>query len=443
MDMYELLKSIYPLRLAPVSDGRDKAINLMMAELPFKIFEFESGTEQTGWVVPDKWEILKANIRYQGKLVYDGTQHPLGVIGYSSSFHGKVDLRELKKHLYYHSFYPDALVYHYKYFYRNWEKDWGFSMPKNKIDRLTEGSYEIELETEHSPAMMKVLEYHLQGELSETVTFIAHDCHAAQANDDIAGVVVGIELMKRLRKLNTRLSYRLLIGPEQFCSVFYLAALTPAERAKLTYGVYLEMLGNDNRLALQESFNGNSLIDKAAKHFLMNQYPGTYVGAFRKVIGNDETVWESPGYEIPCISISRSNPVTDGLPYPEYHSNLDNEEIIHPGRLEESVDAVLGIINILENNVVMHRKFEGHVALSHPQYDLYVDPPTDPSLNEEDIDRRRQWFDMIVRLPRDFDGITTLLDVAIRQDIQFDDLLDYVKKFAEKGLVRLEPALPE
>ena len=56
------------------------------------------------------------------------------------------------------------------------------------------------------------------------------------------------------------------------------------------YVIFLEMLGNDNRLALQESFTGESLIDKVAHHYLKFHFPDYYSAKFWTIIGNDETV---------------------------------------------------------------------------------------------------------------------------------------------------------
>ena len=124
MNMYDLLKKVYPLRLAPVSEDMDKAVNILTEELPFKIHTYESGQEHNGWIVPQKWKPIKAEIRKGSNLVYDGMKHVLGVIGYSTSFSGTVLLEELKNHLFFHPQLKDAIAYHCDYYYKQWEKDW-------------------------------------------------------------------------------------------------------------------------------------------------------------------------------------------------------------------------------------------------------------------------------------------------------------------------------
>ena len=193
------------------------------------------------------------------------------------------------------------------------------------------------------------------------------------------------------------------------------------------YAMFLEMLGNKNRFALQESFTGESMIDRAAHHYLKHNFPDYVSDKFRKIVGNDETVWEAPGYEVPCISLSR-------WPYQEYHSNLDTEDIIYEEKMEESVEAVMGIIDILESNTVMQRHFKGLVALSNPKYDLYVST-FDPSIRNSVPEEQRKWNYLMNCLIRYFDGQTTILDIALKHDVEYSRLYAYLSKYKEKGLI--------
>ena len=45
-----LISRLCELRLAPVSSGADKLVNILKDELPFKITEYVSGEECNGWV---------------------------------------------------------------------------------------------------------------------------------------------------------------------------------------------------------------------------------------------------------------------------------------------------------------------------------------------------------------------------------------------------------
>ncbi len=432
MEMYELLKKIYPLRMAPVSEDMDEVASILCEELPFSIHKYKSGLEFNGWIIPQKWKPIKAIISYKSKIIYNGMKHPLRVIGYSTSFKGKIPLEKLKEHLFYHPSLPDSLVYHCDYFYKQWKRDWGFSVSKTFFDSLKEGEYKVILETTFEEGAMMVLDYLLSGQKSDIIILNAHNCHAGQANDDISGVVVAIETIKRLaEKKNLKYSYKIVIAPEHLGTVFYLANQDKKTIKAFKYAIFLEMLGNENRFALQESFTGKSLLDKAAHHYFKHHWPEYYGAQFRKIIGNDETVWEAPGYEVPCISISR-------WPYQEYHSDKDDEKIISKGRLEESVQAVLGILEILEKDTTLKRQFDGLIALSNPKYDLYIST-VDPSIRKNVSEEQKNWKYLMDCIVRYFDQNITILDIALKHKLDFFEIYDYLKKFEEKGLISFIP----
>ncbi|HHT9158713.1 MAG TPA: DUF4910 domain-containing protein [Candidatus Brocadiaceae bacterium] len=438
--MKQLISRLSPLRLAPNSAGLDECVRILQEELPFKIYEFKDESEVNGWIVPKKWEVLEAKIRdINGSIIYDGMGHNLAVIGYSQSFVGRIKATELKKHLFYTEAFEDALVYHCDLYYKPFRKEWGFSVPKQVYDSITEGEYDVELRTSFEEGTMKVVEYVLEGESSYSIVLNAHNCHASCCNDDLSGVAVGVEAMRRLSKLaQRRFTYRLIIAPEHYGSIFYLSRLDDEEVSNIKWGIFLEMLGNDNKLALQRSFIGTSLMDRALTNALQWVAGDWWTAPFRKIVGNDETCWEAAGYEIPFPSLSRSDGKSH---FPEYHTSYDCPELINEARLEEAVRVILEAVYILENDSIMKRKFKGLVALSHPRYDLYK-PFADPS----EPDRRTisqmqiKWNHLMDCIPRYFDGETRILEIAERHETSFRNIFEYIKEFEKKGLVELIPA---
>ncbi len=432
MNMLELLNKIYMLRLAPSSPDTTLGNKILKNELPFRTHEFEPDQEWNGWVVPKSWSVKKASIRKNGKLIYDGMAHPLGVIGYSQSFSGTISLEELQSHLFSDTSRPEAILYHCALYYRMMLKQWGFCIPHKLRERLENGKYEVELVTSFINAPMQVLDFTLPGETENTLVLNAHNCHAAQANDGTSGIVVGVELIKRLmQKKNRRLSYKLVIAPEHLGTVFYLSCLPDEEAANLKYCIFLEMLGSKGPFALQETFTGASLLDRASHHVLQHSFPDYFSDKFRKIVGNDETVWEAPGLEIPTISLSR-------FPYNEYHTNFDNHEIILESKLEEAVTAGLDVINILETNTYLKRRFKGLVALSNPKYDLYMHT-RDPAATPNVTSTQKKWNYLMDCLPRWFDGKTSILDIAEKHDLPYRQVYDYLKRFEQKELVEFCP----
>lgn len=440
-DMMTLIRALSPLRMAPNSNGADQCARLLQEELPFKVHEFSGGAEVNGWICPKKWEPKEAKIRdTKGGLVYDGMWHPLAVIGYSQPYQGRVTGAELKKHLFFPDAFDDALVYHCDLFYKPFRKEWGFSVTKQFFDSIDESKeYDVDLQTVFEEGTMKVLEYVLPGETEDSIVMNAHNCHAFCCNDDLAGVAVGMEVIRELAKLpRRRFTYRFIVAAEHFGSIFYLNKLSDKEAAKLKWGVFLEMLGTDGALALQRSFLGDSLIDRAFLNALRFGKGKWRTDLFRKIVGNDETCWEAAGFEIPFPSLSRSLGVGH---FPQYHTSKDSPDLIQVEKLEESVRIVLDAFSIIEKDCTMTRNFRGLVALSHPRYNLYKAfyDPSEPGRKTIDETAFR-WNYLMDCLPRYFDGQTRTIEIAERHELPFRSVHDYVKEFEEKGLVKTQPA---
>ena len=61
-----------------------------------------------------------------------------------------------------------------------------------------------------------------------------------------------------------------------------------------------------------------------------------------KGAGNDETVWEAPGCEVPFVELTRCE--NQFSPFPEYHSSLDNPELMKLDKLEETLKIMKKVI---------------------------------------------------------------------------------------------------
>ena len=71
---------------------------------------------------------------------------------------------------------------------------------------------------------------------------------------------------------------------------------------------------------------------------------------------------------------------------------------------------------------------------------MYISPGGDPSQDPGSRDYDKVWNHLMDCLPRYFDGETTILQVADRHGLPFPAVRNYVRKFAEKGLVTLDAA---
>jgi aminopeptidase-like protein len=158
---------------------------------------------------------------------------------------------------------------------------------------------------------------------------------------------------------------------------------------------------------------------------------------WRQGAGNDETVWEAPGYEIPFVELTRRE--EQFAPYAEYHSSQDTPDLMQPAQLEETLDCLKRIVEILEENCVVTRRFDGLICLSNPRYDLYLERP-DPAVVKDLAADAERWGHLLDCLFRYLDGEMTILDIAITHDLPFDRLARYLRRFEEKGLIEFRRA---
>lgn len=415
----QIVKDLYLKNRNFCSTDYDFCLDYLNGLLPLKIHTFSPNDEFNGWKIPPKWDLIEGMIRFNGKTLLE-VDHPLQVIGLSAPFKGVVTEEVLRQHLHYDHRNPQLIPYHFRQNYRPWERSWGFCVSKQFYDSLQTGDYEVAIETRESPGYLKVAEHHKVGEHPETFAFVAHLDHPGMANDDLAGVAVGIELFRRLQKQRTKFSYRLVIVQEIIGSVFYFR--NPPEN--ILESCFLEMLGTDTPLAFQASREGKTQLERSLLSALK---PISHrIGSFRSIICNDEIVWESQG--IPMASLSR-------FPYPEYHSEKDNLSIIKNEALEESIQVLQKGIADLEQSTLVRKKFKGVLALSNPEFNLYIDPgqPAFGTVAPETTQKLRLLMDLLPMYPNPF----FLESLAQDVDLSSSVVLEFLKLWENKGLVEL------
>jgi aminopeptidase-like protein len=423
----DIVRALYPYAYSVVSSDSDRAVAAYKNELPFSVFEVPSGTELNGWMVPNNWRVVRAHILHDGRLIHDGAVNPLGVGVLSPTFQGRISRKELREHLFFSDDCPTAVPYHWVNLYRPAQKTWAFCVTKAFYDSLPAGEFEVDLVTEEFPGAMKVLDFLLPGESNETLLLNGHNCHPWQANDDISGCAVAIHVLQELRKWRRRrYSYRVVIAPELIGTVHWLAQLD-MQAQPITGAIMLKSVGNQRPLKLQHSFDGQTQLDKVA-HSVLTSHLGSFEsGPFRTIYGNDETVFDSPGFEIPSISLTR-------FPFTEYHTDADTPELLSEVALQQTSQVVLDIIRALENNLTLRFAARGLVALSQARYQLYRAAPA-PGLDREAyLESSRKWNLFMNCLPRELDGRHSAIDLAHKYGLPVLEVCEYLAQWEAKQL---------
>ena len=425
--MREMVEAIWALPRDIVSDGYDVALDALSKQSPMTIHEYPTGTECWTWIVPEKWTCVEAYLEtIDGKRILSYADDPLHVMSYSLPFEGIVSREELSSHLHVHPRLPDAVPFKFQYY----ERDWGLCCSSKVKASLKDDQYRVRINTRFSYSTLKVGETVVPGSTDQNIIFCAHLCHPAMVNDDLSGVVVGVDVMRKLRKkMGHRYTYRLLIVPETIGSIAFLShneELIP----EMSGGLFLEMLGLPYAHALQRSFTGDTEMDRFFSTALMDLDPSGWTGDFRRVICNDDLQFNSPGVRVPMLSLSRVLPRENpDWPYPEYHSNRD---VPKPGvfkNMEQSRDLVLALVDALEDNEVPVNTFKGDPFCS--RYGLHPNFYADPKANAD-------FFGIVNRI----DGTRTIAQIAFECGTSFNTVRRIALAMQRRGLVEFIAPAP-
>lgn len=435
--MIDLITQLCKYKTGVVSDDNIKLFSQINKILPLNYFKFKSDEEFNGWIVPKNWRVKKAKIYKNGKEIFDGTSNTLGVARYSKSYNGKISWEELRSHLVTNKRIPNAYMFHCMWQYRPWDADWSMSVPYNKYSEFGPGNYEVDLETEYENGEMLVADHHVKGQSKKIIVLNSHTCHPHMANDGFAGTAVLIELFKWLKTFKTFYSYRLVLGPEHLGTIFYLRDLAKLDLKNMVSGIFEEMPGTNGPLKATKTFLGNNKIDTAFLNVFKNNGIEYKIVGWRKGAGNDETVWEAPGYEVPFVELTRCEDQFN--PYLEYHSSLDNPELMNSEKLEETLEIMKKVIFILENDAYIERKFKGLICLSNPKYNLYKER-FDPAVKKEFEKDSENWGHLLDCLFRYMDKKNSILEISEKHNLSFERVFNYLTLFKEKGLIELHRA---
>jgi len=265
------------------------------------------------------------------------------------------------------------------------------------------------------------------GESDQEVLISTHICHPSLANDNLSGISVATALAHQLRGRRLRYSYRFLFIPGSIGAIAWLAQNTEAAK-RILHGLVLTCVGDAGGFHYKKSRRGNAEIDRVAAHVLSHCGEPAEIIDFSPY-GYDERQYCSPGFNLPVGCLMRSVWGT----FPEYHTSADNLEFIRPEQLARSLRLCLSIVEVLEHNGCY----------------LNQNPWCEPQLGKrglyrstggESIDRQinaRLW---VLNFS---DGDHSLLDIAERSGLPFNEILAATELLREVGLLREAPAIAQ
>ncbi|MEO5719621.1 MAG: DUF4910 domain-containing protein [Chthoniobacterales bacterium] len=401
--MHDLITRLYPICRSITGDGVRETLRIIQEQIPIELHEVPSGTKVLDWTVPKEWNIRDAWIKNAaGERVVDFTKLNLHVVSYSSPVRRRMELSELKPHLFTSPAHPDWVPYRTSYY----EDSWGFCLSENQARQLRDDkTYDVCIDSSLENGHLTYGELLLKGEEAEEVLISCHVCHPSLADDNLSGIALAVELAKRLAESTRRYSFRFLFIPGTIGAITWLARNEASVR-RIRHGLVLTCVGDAAPITYKRSRRGNAEIDRAFAHVLKQSGERHEIIEFFPY-GYDERQYCSPGFNLPvgCLMRSRHGE------FSEYHTSGDNLEFVKPEALTDSLEKCQAVLDVLEHNrVYLNQNPKGEPQLG--KRGLYSAQSTG-----EDKRRRELALLWVLNLS---DGEHSLLDVAERSDLPFE-----------------------
>ena len=415
--MYNLIETLYPICRSITGDGVRKTLSIIKSIIPITIHEVPTGIEAFDWEVPKEWNIRDAYIKNKtGKRIVDFNELNLHVLNYSIPINKRVPLNELKEHIYTLPDRPDWVPYRTSYYQENW----GFCMSHNHYKTLPDDEYEVLIDSTLEPGYLSYGEYLIPGTIEDEILISTHICHPSLCNDNLSGIAVAVNLAKELSNKTLKYSYRFLFIPGTIGSIVWLSR-NENNVHKIKHGLVITLLGDESGFSYKKSRRENTDTDRAVNHyFKANNIPLNTIDFYP--YGYDERQYCSPGFNLPVGCFSRA-PYGE---FPEYHTSADNLDFVKPEKLEESLNKLLDILFILDNN----------------SYYLNTNPKCEPQLGKRGLydrlggsnESKNLQLAMLWVLNQS-DGNNSLLDIATKSDIEFRLIFQAATALIESGLL--------
>ena len=193
----------------------------------------------------------------------------------------------------------------------------------------------------------------LKGNSKKEILISTYICHPSMANNELSGPIVSMSLInyfQRIKKLNNTI--RFLFIPETIGSIAYISLNFENLKKSVIGGYNLSCIGDDRQHSCMFTKYGNAPSDEsiiaAYKKLKIKKYK---VYSFLKR-GSDERQFNSPGVDLKISSIFR----TKYGEYPEYHTSLDNFNLVTLKGILGGYKVAKEAIKILQQKIIPRNK---------------------------------------------------------------------------------------
>ena len=326
---YNIAKTkLFPLTRSLTGDGVKKTLNIIKKEFPkLKIKKLKSGTKVFDWKVPEEWNVTDAYVidKYNNRII-DFKKNNLHLVGYSIPIKKNITKKELFKNLYFLKNQSKAIPYITSYYKRRW----GFCISYNEY-KIFDKRYSLNDKFKvvinsnlNKKGNLNYGELILKGKSKKEILISTYICHPSMANNELSGPIVSMGLINYFKNKKLNKTLRFVFIPETIGSISYLSKNIKYLKENVIGGYNLSCIGDERQHSCMFSKYQNSPSDEAVieayKSLRIKNYK---IYSFLKR-GSDERQYNSPGVDLKISSIFR----TKYDEYPEYHTSLDNFNLV-------------------------------------------------------------------------------------------------------------------
>jgi len=422
INLLKFCKDIFTIPRSITGQGVRDTLTYINKYIPLKIKKISSGEKAFDWTIPPEWNINEAYIidQTKNKKIIDFKDNTLHILGYSTAIDKEITFKELEKHLYFLKDLPDAIPYKTSYY----EKRWGFSLSYNQYKSMDKNSkYRVVIDSSHNNnGELNYGELLIKGKSKKEIFLSTYICHPQMANNELSGIAVVTALANILLKQDNYYSYRFVFVPETIGSIAYISKNLSKLKKNVIGGFNITCVGDEKRWGIIPSRYGNNISDKIAEHILMYNVK-KYSKHSWLDRGSDERQYCSPGVDLPICCITRSK----WNEYPEYHTSLDNFNLVTKKGLDESLEIYLKCIRVFESNKNIKPKI---TVFCEPNLGVRGLHPTmkkdEHNLKYRDIKHFISYCD----------GTNSILEIADLCKIDFFEAFDYYMELKNVNLIK-------
>ena len=412
------MSKLFPINRSISGSGVIETLQLIKGVVPeLKMKSIPTGTTVYDWEIPEVWNVNEAFIKNEkGIKVVDFNKNNLHLMGYSTPINQLMSKSELLSHLFFIQDVPDAIPYVTSYY----KKNWGFCISKNQLANLGEGPFEVLIDSNFSSGNLTYGEVIIPGTTDEEILLSTYICHPSMANDNLSGPVILAYILKWLATIKDRkYTYRAIFIPETIGSIYYINKNIEILKNKVRAGFVLTCLGDERNYSYLKSRSGNTLTDKVAMKVLKDLNVDFSIYPFTEN-GSDERQYCFPGVDLPIGLLMKSK----FGEYPEYHTSLDNLNLVTKKGITDGFELIRAAIYTLESNEIYRINTICEPFLG--KRNLYPEISTRNS--EYQV---RDMMNVISHL----DGSKDLLDISDICNIKFKDTINILNSLIDNNLV--------